>query len=133
MNSWQRDLLRERRLKYAAEMHVWYARLINRHCGTLGGFKDLPLHEQSMLLLERLEVLFGKQTFDPNGHTASQRLAEGFAYREERDAYLYVLTDPWSEVVRAGYVAEAPPGSGMYEITAKGFVAIHADDDKMPF
>jgi hypothetical protein len=95
-------------------------------------------------LLKRIAFLFGKQTFDPHkeppniwGQPDRGGLALGFFPYELRDAGLYILTYPWSEIVRTGYVAEAPPGSGMYEITAEGWVVVESKpvevDFEMPF
>ncbi len=113
-------------------------RIIIGNCTDLSSFKDLPRIEQSVRLLKRLAFLFGKRTFNPHkpvdiwGHTLLRGLADGFR-DEMQDAEAYLLTYPWSEIVRAGYVAEAPPGSGMYEITAEGWVVeskpVEIDDD----
>jgi hypothetical protein len=102
-------------------------RLVIGDCTNLGSFKDLPRHEQAVRLLKRLAFLFGKQSFDPHKvpvwvdtYDPSRGLASGFEEKEREDANLYLLTYPWSEITCAGYVAEGPPASGMYEITAKG-------------
>ena len=119
-------------------------RLVIGDCTQLASFKDLPQHEQGVRLLKRIAFLFGKQTFDPHkeppniwGQPDRGGLALGFFPYELRDAGLYILTYPWSEIVRTGYVAEAPPGSGMYEITAEGWVVVESKpvevDFEMPF
>ena len=98
----------------------------------LGAFKDLPRHEQGVMLLRRLAYLVPRgQTFDPHhvrggsiSSDDSAELAYSFPPSELRDANLYLLTYPWSEIVRAGYVAEAPPGSERFEITAEGWAVV---------
>jgi hypothetical protein len=139
MDARQRNLRRERKREFEYGVMRINERQINCKCGNLSSFKDLQRREQGMLLLKRVAFLFGKQTFDPykalaniGGYTHSNELVRGFASNEQRDAELYLLTYPWSEIMCSGYVAEAPPGSGMYEITAKGWVAIQVDDDIMP-
>ncbi len=118
-------------------------RLVIGDCTNLGSFKDLPRHEQGVRFLKRLAFIFGKQTFDPHkvpwSFAGSTGLACGFKHDEVRDAELYLLTYPWSEIACAGYVAEAPPGSGMYEITPTGWVVVESkpvecnDDFDPPF
>jgi|NGEPerStandDraft_6_1074524.scaffolds.fasta_scaffold131171_1 hypothetical protein len=110
--------------------------------------RELSLHDQGVFLLKRLALSFrvgetfskddlfetraraGKKTRskvywpDPNG------LAAGFPWYE----LLFVRNDlchrVWAEIVHAGYVAEAPPGSGWYRITEEGRVVINGRDDR---
>jgi hypothetical protein len=146
MDTWmQRFKKNPERVRYL-DYRSWerHGRFVNGHCTNLDSFKDLPRHEQGVMLLKRLAVLFGKQTFDPQqvpveigACVNSDGLAFGFPPSELRDAHLYLLTDPWSEIACAGYVAEAPLGSGMYEITAKGWVEVESkpvkvDNDVLP-
>ena len=107
--------------------------------------RELSLHDQGVFLLKRLALSFrvgetfskddlfetrtraGKKTRskvywpDPNG------LAAGFPWYE----LLFVRNDlchrVWAEIVHAGYVAEAPPGSGRYEITNEGWDAVKSN------
>ena len=119
-------------------------RLVIGDCTDLASFKKLPQHEQGVRLLKRVAYLFGRQAFDPHkgppdvfGEPGPGELALGFYLDELRDADLYLLTYPWYEIVDAGYAAETHPGSGMYEITAKGWEVVESKlvevDFEMPF
>jgi len=98
----------------------------------LSSFKDLPRHEQGVMLLKRLACLVPRgQTFDPhstvdwrNGRPERYGLATGFPRNELKKADSYLLTYPWSEIVLAGYVAEAHPGSRWYRITDEGWAVV---------
>jgi hypothetical protein len=122
------------------------AKLVIGDCASLGSFRESPRHEQDVRLLKRLAVLFPQgQTFDPHrvpvetdGLNNRNGLAFGFPPGELRDANLYILTYLWPEIVRTGYVAEAPPGSGRYQITDEGWgvvegIKFRGDDGYLPF
>lgn len=96
---------------------------------SLDSFKALPLHEQGVMLLRRFaEFVPEGQTFYPHSVSRSwsggrddwNQISYGFPSSEPWDAKRYLLTHPLSEIVRAGYIAEAPPGSGRYRFTAEG-------------
>jgi hypothetical protein len=55
---------------------------------------------------------------DPNG------LAPGLGNGEARDGVHLLLGEAWDEIARTGYIAEAPPGTGEYEITDKGWAVV---------
>ena len=127
--------------------------LISYVAADMRSFEYLPWHEQRVLLLKRLAVLFPRgQTFDPynvpvwsesriNGHRSVSNpngLACGFPESQLMWAKDYFLKYPWSDIVRAGYVAEAPAGSKRYEITDEGWAVIESirfsgEDDILPF
>ena len=105
--------------------------LVQKAPGTPGSFKEIGGLEQPVMLLRHLALVFGKRTFDP--HKVPEEICgfvftKGLAYSsaELQDAHLYILTDPWPWIVDQGYVAEAPPGSGMYEITAWGWARVES-------
>jgi len=104
--------------------------------------RGLSLHDQGLFLLERLAFLCPRgKTFreldlylgtrdrpDPNG------LVPGVPSYEVRRTIRHLFDYPWREIVRAGYIAEAPPGSGRYEITDEGWAVVKSntvevDDD----
>ena len=94
----------------------------------LGSFKDLPRREQGLMLLRRLAYLFPHRRFLDIGQVNCfdnwDEVVYGFPASELRDASLYLRTYPWSEIVRAGYVAEAPRGMSEYQITALGWAVV---------
>ena len=111
-------------------------RLVNGNWHDLSSFKELPRDEQGVMFLKRVAFLFPRgKTFDPHkvpvedydGFDVSDGLAYGFLSSELGDANLYLLTSLWPEIARAGYVAEAPPRSGMYKVTAKGWAVVDND------
>src|ERR1035441_5370817 len=101
-------------------------RLVNGNWHDLSSFKELPRDEQGVMFLKRVAFLFPRgKTFDPNKVPVEDYY--GFLSSELRDANLYLLTSLWPEIARAGYVAEAPPRSGMYKVTAKGWAVVDND------
>jgi len=140
MDARKRNLIRDRRLEAEADLERYLkAKSDWTNSPSLRTFKDLLEVEQDVLLLRHLALLFGKRTFDP--HTVPEEVC-GFVFRkgladgsaELQDAHLYLLTDPWSNLVSAGFVAEAPPGSGMFAITTKGWAIVESNDDAyLPF
>ena len=140
MNARQRNLLSRRRREYEDNLRrVDCARSMMATSPNLGSLKVLAPREQDVLLLRHLAPLFGKRTFDP--HKVPEKICgfvftKGLAYSsaELQEAHLYVLTYLWPRIVGAGLVAEAPPGSGMYEITAEGWAVVEDPDDYyLPF
>ena len=109
---------------------------IGIHALNLAFFKELPQYKHAVMLLKRLACLFPRgQTFDPhsvvvriNGRLERHWLAAGFPMKELRNADNYLIVGgPWWEIVHNGYVAEAPPGSGRYEITNEGWDAVKSN------
>jgi hypothetical protein len=140
MDARQRKLLERRRREFEDHFkRVNYERSIMAISPNLGSFKYLGQGEQGVMLLNHLALLFGKRTFDP--HKAPEEICgfvftKGLAYSsaELQDAHVYLLTHPLSWIAYGGFVAEAPPGSGMYEITDKGWALVESkDDDYLPF
>ena len=140
MKAWKRNLLRDRRREYEDRLRrADDARSIMPISPNLGSFKDLGHGEQGVMLLNHLALLFGKQTFDPRKvpeEICGFVFKKGLAYSsaELQDAHRYLLTYPWSAIAYADFVAEAPPGSGMYEITAEGWAMVESKGDNyLPF
>jgi hypothetical protein len=140
MKAWQRDLLRQRRREYEDYFRrVNYERSIMAISPNLGSLKVLAPREQDVLLLRHLAPLFGKRTFD--SHKVPEEICgfvftKGLAYSsaELQEAHLYLLTYLWPRIVGAGLVTEAPPRSGMYEITAEGWAVVEDPEEYfLPF
>jgi len=140
MDARQRRLLEQRRREYEDNLRrVDHERSIMAIFPNLGSFKYLWQGDQDVMLLNHLALLFGKRTFDP--HKVPEEICgfvftKGVAYSsaELQDAHLYLLTYPWSRIKGGGFVAEASPGSGMYEITAKGWAVVEDPDEySLPF
>ena len=115
----------------------------------LASFNELPLRDQGIFLLAQiaLSISWGKtfskddlflrkgNRLDPKG------LAQGFPWYEREIALTKLSGSPWDAIVDAGYVAEARPGSGRYQITHEGWVLFNAivlgrdcrGDDELPF
>jgi hypothetical protein len=115
----------------------------------LAFFKGYFRHSQGVMLLKRLAYLFPQgQTFDrhvpvwiPGRRTPTPNpngLAYHFPTNELSEADRYLQIDVWWELVGNGYVAEAPPQSGKYEITDKGWEVVESntvevEGDGLPF
>jgi hypothetical protein len=133
MKAWQRNLLRKRKRGFEEDLRRReLAKSSMATSPNLGSFKVLCQSDQDMLLLRHLALLFGERTFDPykapeeiTGFVSTKGLA--YSSAELQEAHLYLLTNPWSAIVSEGFVSEAPTGSGMYEITAKGWVMVESN------
>ena len=140
MKARERNRQRDRRREMQAEFDRWKrAKSMMAISPNLGSLKVLAPREQDVLLLRHLAALFGKRTFDP--HKVPEEICgfvftKGLAYSsaELQKAHLYVLTYLWPRIVGAGLVTEAPPRSGMFEITAKGWAVVEDPEDYfLPF
>ena len=106
---------------------------------SLADLKDLSLHDQGLFLLSRIPLLAPRgKTFWGVGLFRHERnrpdpnwLAPGIPKYEIRMTIIHLLCDPWREIVRNGYVAEAPPGNGWYEITDKGWAVLESHSVKV--
>jgi hypothetical protein len=130
MNALERRRERDRRREIQAEYdRLEKAKSMMANSPNLGSLKVLTPRAQDVLFLRHLALLFEKRTFDP--HKVPEEIC-GFAFTkglvyssaELQEAHLYLLTDLWPRMVEAGLVTEVPPGSGIYEITAKGWAVV---------
>jgi hypothetical protein len=107
----------------------------------LASFKEDTVDHQDVMLLKRLAFLFPRgQTFNPyrvavwiDGRPNPNGLAAGFPRNELEEAERYLLCLPWWEIVHNGYVAEAPSGSGKYEITDEGWAVVESNTGEVDF
>ena len=123
--------------KRELEAFVSRARYVESMMATspsLSFFKEIGNLARPVMLLRHLALVFGKRTFDP--HKAPEEIC-GFVFTkgiadssaELQEAHLYILTDSWPTLVFERFVAEAPPGSGMYEITAHGWAMVESNEE----
>jgi hypothetical protein len=140
MNAEERDRRRDKRNEMQAEWDRWKkAKVMMAISPNLGSLKVHAPREQDVLFLRHLAPLFGKRTFDP--HKVPEEICgfvftKGLAYSsaELQEAHFYLLTYLWPRIVGAGLVTEAPPGSGMYEITVEGWAVVEDPEDYyLPF
>ena len=140
MNAKQRHLMWRQQWKREEDTRRYlYVESMMATSPSLSFFKETGGLARPVMLLRHLALVFGKRAFDP--HKEPEEVCgfvftKGLAYTsaELQEAHLYILTDSWPWIVDQGYVAEAPPGSGMYEITAWGWARVESPFDfDMPF
>jgi len=114
--------------------------------GSLAYLEDLSLHDQGLFLLSRLATFFprGKtfwkiDVFRREGSIPPPNwLAPGIPKYEIRMTIHHLSFYAWNEILHNGWVAEAPPVSGWYEITDKGWEVVESntcpcEGDGLPF
>jgi hypothetical protein len=109
--------------------------LISDVVKSLAELKQLPIHEQGVLLLKRLSFHFPKgQAF--SGYNLSRQsygitdvgsLATGFPEAEIAETVSYLMGAPWRQIDREGYIVERLTRDGFFEITPEGWAEIERD------
>jgi hypothetical protein len=96
----------------------------------------MPLSQQSLLLLERLSVLYTQMKSAGGLHKGNlllpndpYGLAAGYGGAENADVRRHLLGAPWTLLVNQGYIVD-PAGSGFYSISEDGYEA--AKDPGLP-
>jgi hypothetical protein len=124
----------ECRAIYHADMPVRSPNLISAIAPTLAELKKLPIHDQGVLLLKRLDFHFPSQSFSPwnlsrQGHGMPDpgSLATGFPEAEIPETVLYLLDAPLRYIQKEGYIAERLSRDGFFDITTDGRAEIDRD------
>src|SRR5438094_1085393 len=94
---------------------------------TLADLKKLPLTDQSLLLLERLSVLYLQMKSGGGLHKGNlllpndpYQLAIGYTGQENLEVRRHFLGVPWTTLVNKGYLVD-PAGTGFYSVSDEGY------------